>query len=288
MHITQHSTHFDQHEQAAVGTPSCHRRGPHAEGRRRGEGQHNARRSKEAGKRRVISRLDLDSRRPRGGGGRNAAATHLSLAPSRQGRGARGAAAGHVSLGSSTRGALTAGATGTQRRPIYSFSTRLAGRSASGGPSLTWGLDSRRPRGGGGRNAAAAHLLLGISTHDARAAAAAGTQRRHISRLGSRLTTPARRRRPERSGGPSLAWRPNSRRLRVRAVAAGVQRRPMSRLVARLAAPSRRARPGRSGEVNSQRPRGGGGRDIAADHLSLRNPTRGAFATGPGRPEDSN
>eukprot|EP00741_Cyanophora_paradoxa_P011111 tig00020553_g10734.t1 len=172
----------------------------------------------------------------------------------------RTTAAGNVSLGSSTHGAFAAGATRTQRRPIYSFGAVLA----------------------------ADHLLLGISTHDARAAAAAGTQRRPISRLGSRLTTPARRGRPERSGGPSLAWRPNSQRLRVRAVAAGVQRRPMSRLVARLAAPSRRARPGRSREVNSQRPRGGGGRDIAAAHLSLRNPTRGAFTTGPGRQEDSN
>eukprot|EP00741_Cyanophora_paradoxa_P025490 tig00000369_g24605.t1 len=119
----------------------------------------------------------------------------------------RTTAAGNVSLGSSTHGAFAAGATRTQRRPIYSFGAVLA----------------------------ADHLLLGISTHDARAAAAAGTQRRPISRLGSRLTTPARR-----------------------------------------------------GEVNSQRPRGGGGRDIAAAHLSLRNPTRGAFATGPGRQEDSN
>eukprot|EP00741_Cyanophora_paradoxa_P012109 tig00020592_g11699.t1 len=251
-------------------------------------------------KRRVISRLDLDSRRPRGGGGRNAAATHLSLAPSRQGRGARGAAAGHVSLGSSTRGALTAGATGTQRRPIYSFGAVLAADHLLLGVSTH---DARAAGAAGTQRRPISCLVrasptfsaaprdgagAGISTHDARAAAAAGTQRRHISRLGSRLTTPARRRRPERSGGPSLAWRPNSRRLRVRAVAAGVQRRPMSRLVARLAAPSRRARPGRSGEVNSQRPRGGGGRDIAADHLSLRNPTRGAFATGPGRPEDSN
>eukprot|EP00741_Cyanophora_paradoxa_P012114 tig00020592_g11703.t1 len=150
---------------------------------------------------------------------------------------------------------LNGGATGTQRRPIYSFSTRLAGRSASGGPSL-----------------------IGVSTHDARAAGAAGTQRRPISCLGSRLTTPARGggrnaaaalsrlgsrlTTPRGGGGRNAAaaiscLRPNSRRLRVRAVAAGVQRRPMSRLVARLAAPSRRARPGRSGEVNSQRPRGG-------------------------------
>eukprot|EP00741_Cyanophora_paradoxa_P012113 tig00020592_g11702.t2 len=191
-------------------------------------------------------RMDLDSRRPRGMGGRNAAADHLSLGdPTRSafapGPGRRGAAAGHVSLGSSTRGAFAAGATGTQRRPIYSFSTRLAGRSASGGPSLTW-----------------------ISTHDARAAGAAGTQRRPISCLATNS------RRLQFASGP---WRPG-------AAAAHVS---LGSSPHRVAAPSRRARPGRSGEVNSQRPRAGGGRGIAAAHLSLRNPTRGAFAAGPGR-----
>eukprot|EP00741_Cyanophora_paradoxa_P012812 tig00020629_g12376.t1 len=116
-------------------------------------------------------------------------ATRLA-APSRQGRGGRGAAAAHVSLGSSPRGAFTAGAAGTQRRPIYRLATRLAGRS--GGPSLAWEVDSRRPRGGGGRGAAAAHLLLGISTRGAFAAGATGTQRRPISRLATRLAAPSR------------------------------------------------------------------------------------------------
>eukprot|EP00741_Cyanophora_paradoxa_P020241 tig00000219_g19536.t4 len=125
-------------------------------------------------------RMDLDSRRPRGMGGRNAAADHLSLAPSRQGRGARGAAAGHVSLGSSTRGAFAAGATGTQRRPIYSFGAVLA----------------------------ADHLLLGISTHDARAAGAAGTQRRPISCLATQLAAPSIRVRAVAAG---VQRRPMSR-----------------------------------------------------------------------------
>eukprot|EP00741_Cyanophora_paradoxa_P017099 tig00020956_g16515.t1 len=125
--------------------------------------------------------------------------------------------------------------------------------------------------------AAAAHLLL-----DARAAWAAGTQRRTISRLRLRARAGApgvQRRAMSRlvallalrrsaSGGPSLTWDLDSRRprggaagtqrrpisclatqlaapsIRVRAVAAGVQRRPMSRLVARLTE-SRRLRGGR-------------------------------------------
>eukprot|EP00741_Cyanophora_paradoxa_P012108 tig00020592_g11698.t3 len=101
-------------------------------------------------------------------------------APSRQGRGARGAAAGHVSLGSSTRGAFAAGATGTQRRPIYSFGAVLA----------------------------ADHLLLGISTHDARAAGAAGTQRRPISCLATQLAAPSIRVRAVAAG---VQRRPMSR-----------------------------------------------------------------------------
>eukprot|EP00741_Cyanophora_paradoxa_P012112 tig00020592_g11702.t1 len=169
-------------------------------------------------------RMDLDSRRPRGMGGRNAAADHLSLGdPTRSafapGPGRRGAAAGHVSLGSSTRGAFAAGATGTQRRPIYSFGAVLA----------------------------ADHLLLAAA---------------HLL-LSDQLAAPS---------------------IRVRAVAAGCSGGPcLACSPHRVAAPSRRARPGRSGEVNSQRPRAGGGRGIAAAHLSLRNPTRGAFAAGPGR-----
>eukprot|EP00741_Cyanophora_paradoxa_P017556 tig00020996_g16959.t1 len=239
------------------------------------------------GKRRVISRLDLDSRRPRGGGGRNAAATHLSLAPSRQGRGARGAAAGHVSLGSSTRGALTAGRPGRSGGPsiasrpasqgavlaadhlllgVSTHDARAAGRpERSGGPSLAWDLDSRRPRGGGGRNAAAAHLSLGVSTHDARAAEAAGTQRRPISCLATQLAAPSRQGRGGRGAAAAHVSLGRSPRGAFAAGAAGTQRG------GELAASSRRRRP-----------------DIAADHLSLRNPTRGAFATGPGRPEDSN
>eukprot|EP00741_Cyanophora_paradoxa_P017101 tig00020956_g16515.t3 len=141
---------------------------------------------------------------------------------SRLGRGARGAAAGHVSLGSSTRGAFAAGATGTQRRPIYSFGAVLAADHLLLAAAHLLLSDPTRGafnsrQGRGGRGAAAAHVSLGSSPH-------------------------------------------------------------------RVAAPSRRARPGRSGEVNSQRPRAGGGRGIAAAHLSLRNPTRGAFAAGPGRP----
>eukprot|EP00741_Cyanophora_paradoxa_P020240 tig00000219_g19536.t3 len=99
---------------------------------------------------------------------------------SRLGRGARGAAAGHVSLGSSTRGAFAAGATGTQRRPIYSFGAVLA----------------------------ADHLLLGISTHDARAAGAAGTQRRPISCLATQLAAPSIRVRAVAAG---VQRRPMSR-----------------------------------------------------------------------------
>eukprot|EP00741_Cyanophora_paradoxa_P014221 tig00020796_g13719.t1 len=117
---------------------------------------------------------------------------------SRLGRGARGAAAGHVSLGSSTRGAFAAGATGTQRRPIYSFGAVLAADHLLLAAAHLLLSDPTRGafnsrQGRGGRGAAAAHVSLGSSPH-------------------------------------------------------------------RVAAPSRRARPGRSGEVNSQRPRAGGGR----------------------------
>eukprot|EP00741_Cyanophora_paradoxa_P017557 tig00020996_g16959.t2 len=177
---------------------------------------------------------------------------------------------------------LNGGATGTQRRPIYSFGAvlaadhlllgvsthdaRAAGRpERSGGPSLAWDLDSRRPRGGGGRNAAAAHLSLGVSTHDARAAEAAGTQRRPISCLATQLAAPSRQGRGGRGAAAAHVSLGRSPRGAFAAGAAGTQRG------GELAASSRRRRP-----------------DIAADHLSLRNPTRGAFATGPGRPEDSN
>eukprot|EP00741_Cyanophora_paradoxa_P010284 tig00020516_g9956.t2 len=190
-----------------------------------------------------------------------------------------------------------------------------------------------------------AHLSLGISTRDARAAGVSGTQRprRPISRLGrrgrfapaahvslARLAAPSRWGRPGSSGGPSIAWRPDSRgsaaahlslgrtsRGARAATAAGAQRRFISRLATRLAEHSRQGRggrdaaaahlspgapnrcafaagqPGRSGgsslasELDSQRPCGGGGRNTSAAHFSLRDPTRGAFAAGPGRPEDS-
>eukprot|EP00741_Cyanophora_paradoxa_P022943 tig00021531_g22163.t1 len=98
--------------------------------------------------------------------------------------------------GSPTRGALAAGAAGAQRRPF----SRLP--------------DSRRPRGWGGRGAAAALLSLGSPTRGALAAGAAGAQRRPFSRLGARLAAPSRLGRPGRSGGPSLAWEPDSRRPR--------------------------------------------------------------------------
>eukprot|EP00741_Cyanophora_paradoxa_P012115 tig00020597_g11704.t1 len=135
------------------------------------------------------------------------------------------------------------------------------------GSSLAWDLDSRRPRGGGGRNAAsaAAHLSLGPArpvctggtclacggpslawrtSRGARAATAAGAQRRFISRL-VRASPPFRVAPRAKNGGPSIAWRPES--LRLRGGAAEAQRR----LISRVATYSR------------------------------------AFAAGPGRPEDS-
>eukprot|EP00741_Cyanophora_paradoxa_P011114 tig00020553_g10735.t3 len=192
-------------------------------------------------------------------------------------------APGHLSHGNPTRraqrqpisylDARAAWAAGTKRRPI----SRL-GRGARGAAAGHVSLGSstrgafaagatgtqRRPIYSFGAVLAADHLLLGVSTHDARAAGAAGTQRRPISCLATQLAAPSRQGRGGRGAAAahvSLGSSPH-----------------------RVAAPSRRARPGRSGEVNSQRPRAGGGRGIAAAHLSLRNPTRGAFAAGPGRP----
>eukprot|EP00741_Cyanophora_paradoxa_P017102 tig00020956_g16515.t4 len=92
---------------------------------------------------------------------------------------------------------------------------------------------------------AAGHLSHGNPTRRA--------QRQPISYL-----TPARHGRPERSGGPSLAWRPDPQRLRARAGAPGVQRRAMSRLVALLALRrSASGGPSLTWDLDSRRPRGG-------------------------------
>eukprot|EP00741_Cyanophora_paradoxa_P025488 tig00000369_g24604.t2 len=157
-----------------------------------------------------------------------------------------------------------AGAPGVQRRAMSRLVALLAVPSRRGRPGRSGGPSIASRPASQGAVLAADHLLLGVSTHDARAAGAAGTQRRPISCLATQLAAPSRQGRGGRGAAAahvSLGSSPH-----------------------RVAAPSRRARPGRSGEVNSQRPRAGGGRGIAAAHLSLRNPTRGAFAAGPGRP----
>eukprot|EP00741_Cyanophora_paradoxa_P014223 tig00020796_g13719.t3 len=133
------------------------------------------------------------------------------------------------------------------------------------------------------------HLLL-----DARAAWAAGTQRRTISRLRLRaragapgvqrramsrlvalLAVPSRRGRPGRSGGPSIASAQISTHDARAAGAAGTQRRPISCLATQLAAPSIRVRAVAAGVqrrpmsrlvarlTESRRLRGGRGPDAA-------------------------
>eukprot|EP00741_Cyanophora_paradoxa_P016438 tig00020912_g15873.t1 len=103
-----------------------------------------------------------------------------------------------------------AGAPGVQRRAMSRLVALLAVPSRRGRPGRSGGPSIASRPASQGAVLAADHLLLGVSTHDARAAGAAGTQRRPISCLATQLAAPS---------------------IRVRAVAAGVQRRPMSRLV---------------------------------------------------------
>eukprot|EP00741_Cyanophora_paradoxa_P010283 tig00020516_g9956.t1 len=161
-----------------------------------------------------------------------------------------------------------AGAAGLHRRHMSRLVARLAAPSrwgrpgSSGGPSIAWRPDSR--------GSAAAHLSLGRTSRGARAATAAGAQRRFISRLATRLAEHSRQ---GRGGRDAAAAHLSPGAPNRCAFAAG--------------------QPGRSGgsslasELDSQRPCGGGGRNTSAAHFSLRDPTRGAFAAGPGRPEDS-